>query len=113
MSSFSAVDRVTTDELKRFTTIDLIFEGLCSIAIDVLGYGQPRRFGEVEMATACVHTIVDNLVASSMVPQVLLDLPIHSQKRERARQSRDRVFNDDIYCPQHTMCVGCGYNDEK
>lgn len=86
MSSFSA--NVSSPGVKSTssTTTDLAVEGLRSIAINVLGaagYGQPRKYGEVETPASGMHftfmealfLMINNLVSVSLVPPALFNLP--------------------------------------
>ena len=92
LSSFAATtttsSTASTQAVTASNTIttNLAIEGLRSIAINVLGaagYGQPRKFGEVEKASAGMHftfmealfSIINNLITSSLVPPILLSLP--------------------------------------
>jgi len=87
MSSFSAAAPSSGVQPKASITTNLAVDGLRSIAINVLGaagYGQPRNFGEVETAAPGMHftfmealfLIINNLITSSLVPPVLLNLPV-------------------------------------
>jgi len=87
ISSFSAHAPSSDAQTKPSSTTDLAVEGLRSIAINVLGaagYVRPRKFGEVEPASSgmqftfmeALFLIINNLITSSLVPPVLLNLPV-------------------------------------